>query len=150
MFTDRQQRYDALHHEQHYKKTKRAASPSAIEWRLSHTPSAKELAMKRRVYKTNLPYCVQQLPKGRIILLNRLYKPLGLDTAEQIEYESHPSVMQLDITEKQARAISWEGVPFNDEGQIFLYKTGNRPENSEAEMAAYLKRLQVLMLLRPT
>jgi len=89
------------------------------------------------------PYCIKRLPDGRYILLNRLYKPLGVVSREWVVYEEHPSAAAMNITPAMARKLSWEeseNVDF-----IFLYNDGCIPTRGAEHMKAYLDRVAVLM-----
>jgi hypothetical protein len=95
----------------------------------------------RQIY---FAYCVHQLADKSWVVLNRNHKLLGSDSAE---YESVPAPFRIaKITGTQAQKISYLGE--NDaEGKIYLYNDGCIPSDSEKDMAAYLKRLSVLMNL---
>lgn len=89
------------------------------------------------------PYCIQRTKDGRYILLNRNYKPLGIQDGAWVEYEKHPTAMPMKITPACAKKLSWEGA--DDVDRIYLYNDGCVPTDGGEHMAAYLKRLSVLM-----
>lgn len=99
----------------------------------------------RAVY---LPYCLQRLPDGRYIVLNREYKPLGLITHEIIQYETHPTAQHFKITKSLAKKLSWEGK--DDLDSIYLYNDGTNPILGKPEQMAYFERLGLLLKLRIT
>lgn len=92
---------------------------------------------------THFPYCVRRLKDGRYIVLNRNYKPLGEPTTDRVDYDAHPSAVAIKITAAAARKLSWEAK--EDLESIFLYSDGCVPTSGAAHMAAYCKRLAVLM-----
>lgn len=97
----------------------------------------------RRVF---LPYCLQKLDDGRYIVLNRLYKPLGVMTSDWIKYEDHPSACKIKgLTAKRASLISHRGLP--DLESIHLYADGSIPTDSKENMNGYSQRLAALAKL---
>ncbi len=98
----------------------------------------------RRVF---LPYCLQQLADGRYIILNRLYKPLGIATSEWVTYADHPSACFIQgLTAKEAALISHRGLPGLD--SMHLYGDGSIPTDSKENMEKYSQRLAVLASLK--
>lgn len=97
--------------------------------------------------RTHMPYCIQRLQDGRYIILNRHYKPLGVQTDDWVEYETHPSAVAINITPARARALDWDGR--EDTECVYLYNDGCIPTESDAHMTAYLRRLAVLMKIKP-
>lgn len=95
--------------------------------------------------QTHMPYCIQRLADGRYIILNRNYKPLGVQTSERVDYETHPSAVAISITPTRASKLDWDGR--EDTDRIYLYNDGCIPTASAAHMQAYLERLGVLMKL---
>lgn len=88
-----------------------------------------------------LPYCLQKQADGRYAVLNRNYKPLGLDTQEFVEYANYPCLVQLKgMTSKRASKMSWEGSGNVD--VIFFYNDGSVPTEGTANWAAYASRLE--------
>jgi len=92
-----------------------------------------------------MPYCIQRLKDGRYIVLNRRYKPLGVQTRAWVDYETHPSAAAMKITKAQARTMSWKDS--DDLDVIHLYNDGCVPTGSAEHLAAYAKRLDVFMNL---
>lgn len=95
---------------------------------------------------THFPYCVQRLKDGRYIPLNRYYKPLGIQSSEWVNYETHPGATSIKITPATAKKISWNSS--DDLESIFLYNDGCVPTDGAVHMAAYCKRLAVLMKIK--
>lgn len=94
------------------------------------------------------PYCLQQLEDKSWVVLNRNYKPLGSGTQEYVTYNEVPASFRIaKITASQAAALAYDGVA-DDEGRIYLYQDACIPTSSDKEMAAYQKRLAVLMKLK--
>ncbi|MFS2004635.1 hypothetical protein ACEN9F_13515 [Duganella sp. CT11-25] len=97
--------------------------------------------------QVHLPYVIQSLDDGRHIVLNRLYKPLGIDTNEHLDYATEPSAMKIHgLTAAKARSLAHDGDA--DIEQIYLYDDGCTPDSSPANWAAYSKRLQILCKLK--
>jgi hypothetical protein len=101
------------------------------------------LSTVRHIY---LPYCVQRLKDGRYIILNRRYKPLGMEDTAWVDYDSHPSAHPLKgLTPAKAKAMSHRGD--EDVDCIFLYADACIPTDGAAYWDAYSKRLKVLAAL---
>jgi hypothetical protein len=93
------------------------------------------------------PYCLHQLDDKSWIVLNRNYKPLGSGPAAFADFEDvDPEIRIAKITPNQARLLSFLGET-NAEGRIYLYDGDGIP--NARGMAGYLKRLSVLMKLKP-
>lgn len=93
-----------------------------------------------------LPYCINRLQDGRYIVLNRLYKPLGIHSRDWVVYETHPSAVKITgLTAAAAKKISFRGDDALD--RIYLYNDGCKPTISKETMDAYSKRLSVLAAL---
>lgn len=101
--------------------------------------------MKDTLLQSHAPYCVKNLGDGRVILLNRKYKPLGVTSVDWIEYESHPTAVRAQLTPGAAKKISWAGKTPDANGFVWLYDDGCSPWQSADAMQAYLDRLAVLM-----
>ena len=95
----------------------------------------------RRIY---MPYCLQKVEDGRYVILNRIYKPLGIASRAWVEYGPH--AVPLKLTPAKARKLSHEGSENLD--AIFLYKDGSIPGSSASATAAYMKRLEALASLK--
>lgn len=93
-----------------------------------------------------MPYCIQRLKDGRYIVLNRDYKPLGIQTREWVDYETQPSAAKIEISKETAQRLSWEGKDNLD--TIFLYNDGCVPTGTPTSMQAYLARLAILSTLK--
>ena len=91
-------------------------------------------------------YCIKKLSDARFILLNRRFKPLGVQTYDHVDYENHPSAVRLPITPAIAKSLSWEGSDVTDE--IYLYDNNDSPTENPEHLSAYLERLAILMKLR--
>jgi hypothetical protein len=93
-----------------------------------------------------MPYCLQRLKDGRYIVLNRSYKPIGIQTSDWVDYDTHPTAATIKITKASARKLSWESKDALD--VIFLYNDGCVPTKSAANMSAYLAKLAILSKLK--
>ena len=99
------------------------------------------------VRMVHLPYCLDRLPDGRYVILNREYKPLGFKTRDRVDYGAYPIAVKLkDLTEAKAAKLSHEGSENLD--RIYLYNDATVPTRSAVHMRSYLERLQVLMSLK--
>jgi hypothetical protein len=94
-----------------------------------------------------LPYCLQKLPDGRWVVLNREYKPLGFRTDDFVTYEDYPICVELKgIGPATFEKLSYEGSQHKD--CIYLYNDACIPTNSEEHMDAYLKKIRKLAKLK--
>lgn len=98
----------------------------------------------RRVY---LPYCLIQVEGRGHVVVNRLYKPLGVHDPAWVEYEPH-AVQFAGLTAAKAKALSWD--QSEDLGRIYLYYDGCKPEASEKNWLAYQRRLALLANMKLT
>ena len=94
----------------------------------------------------HFPYCLQQLGDSTWIILNREYRPLGVNMARWVDHELTPIDCRIArILPSQRKKLCCEG---DGSGRrIYLYK-GSIPIHSAPEMAAYLRRLGILMRFR--
>ena len=94
----------------------------------------------RRVF---MPYCLERLKDGRYIVLNRLYKPLGIASRQRVDYDAHPSAMKIEhLTSARVKRLSHKGD--DDLGHIHLYGDGCIPTDSDVHWEAYSQRLKLL------
>lgn len=94
----------------------------------------------RRIY---MPYCIQRLKDGRYIVLNRIYKPLGVMSRDWVVYEEHPTALPITgLTAALVQKLSWKGS--SDADCIYLYNDGCIPTDSAEHWDAYSKRLKLL------
>jgi len=93
-----------------------------------------------------MPYCLHRLKDGRYIVLNRSYKPLGIQTRDWVDYDTHPTAARIKITKATARKLSWEAK--EDLDVIFLYNDGRVPTKSASNMDAYLAKLAIMAKLK--
>jgi len=103
---------------------------------------------KKDLRATLLPYCLQRLPDGSYIALNRDYKPLGFIDCGWVRYEDYPARFHFVRKPSPAtiRALSWNGS--EDPAAIFFYNDGTVPFVGPPEAtAAYLERLSRLARL---
>lgn len=89
-----------------------------------------------------LPYCLDRQADGRYAVLNRHYKPLGLDVEQFVDYAAHPGcVVRLDrMSATRAAKMSFDAS--RNVERIFFYNDGCVPTESEDHWSAYSKRLQ--------
>lgn len=84
-------------------------------------------------FRIFLPYQLQKLENGYWIYLNRLYKPLGMNTREHVIYETHPSAFRF--------AKNNPRLDFLYPGNYF-YRDGCKPFSSKQNTDAYFEKLQ--------
>lgn len=97
----------------------------------------------RAVY---FPYCIEKQSDGTWVVLNRQYKPVGFNTDDYIQYKDYPVSAKLrGIGPEFCKKLSYTGD--NNGDRIYLYNDGCNPINSKADMAAYLKKLEILAKL---
>lgn len=87
---------------------------------------------------THLPYLLERIPDGRYAVLNRMYKPVGMDQYEWVAYEDY-AVGLKRLTANTVVKMSFDGSPSLD--RIYLYNDGCVPTRSATYMAAYMRRL---------
>ncbi|MEO6518709.1 MAG: hypothetical protein ABIO17_06925 [Pseudoxanthomonas sp.] len=95
----------------------------------------------RRIY---LPYCIEQVAGHGHVVLNRLYKPLGVVSRQHVEYAPY-AVKLIGLTPAKAEAISWNGSGSTD--HVFLYSDASVPTRSQELWDGYQRRLQLLSQL---
>ena len=93
------------------------------------------------------PYCLKKLDSGSWVLLNRNYKPLGFITDDFIDYSDYPISMKITgLGKKTLEKLAWNK---EIEGDIYLYNDATVPTLSAKNMAAYLKKLEIILKLKP-
>jgi hypothetical protein len=96
-----------------------------------------------------LPYCIDRQPDGRYAVLNRDYKPVGMNLPrkEFVKYEEHPCLVRLPgLTPAKAAQLSAAGD--GALARVYLYSDATSPLLSDANWLAYSKRLQLLATLQ--
>jgi hypothetical protein len=94
--------------------------------------------------RTHLPYCIQQLPNGKHVVLNRNYKPIGFTTRDSVDYEPY-AIKFSRLTSTTVAKLSCKGT--SDPKAIVLYDDGCVPTRSTRNMQQYLERLKILAKL---
>ena len=89
-----------------------------------------------------MPYCLEKRADGTYVVLNRKYKPIGIETTEKVKYEDHPAVKR--ISPSTAKKLSHSGS--NELDKIYLYDDRTNPTNAKEDMEAYLKRVGMLAM----
>ncbi|MFA7607243.1 MAG: hypothetical protein WCY08_11735 [Rhodocyclaceae bacterium] len=97
----------------------------------------------RAVY---FPYCIEKQSDGSWVLLNRNYKPVGFNTAEWVTYSEFPVSIKLKgLGPATLRKLSCHDEEPGD--RVYLYNDGSVPTRDAKAMAAYLKKLEILLKL---
>lgn len=98
----------------------------------------------RAVY---MPYCIDKMPDGKYVVLNRTYKPIGFITHDHIKYDEYPIAAEfVGLNESTAAKLSWNGS--QDLSRIYLYNDGTNPLLNDENMTKYLDRLKILSKLK--
>jgi hypothetical protein len=94
--------------------------------------------------KVFLIYCLDLMPDGRYVALNRRYKPVGHTGTEWVDYEAMAVGFKFKrtLSKAQIAALSWNGDTAAE--RIYLYNDGSIPTDSAANWAAYSARLERL------
>lgn len=107
-----------------------------------------------RLIHSHLPYCLERLPDGRWIVLNRAYKPMGTTTprAEFIDYgDPYALAFEHGELDRETQSVISTSVDFDDEGEparLYIYQDDSSPMKGPIEMEAYLERLAIMANLR--
>jgi hypothetical protein len=100
----------------------------------------------KKLFRYEMPYCIERNKEGNYVVLNRDYKPLGFNVREWSKYSEYPILHKLKgLTPEIAAQISHERKP--DNTYIYLYDDGTVPTDSEENMKNYMERLELLMQL---
>ncbi len=92
----------------------------------------------RRVF---LPYCIERVGDHGHVVLNRLYKPLGMRTDVHVDYAPH-AVRFRALGPTRAELLSHARSQNTD--RIHLYADTSAPTRSQEDWDAYQRRLQML------
>ncbi len=100
----------------------------------------------RAVY---FPYCIEKQSDGSWLLLNRNYKPVGFNTGEWVRYGEFPVSMKIEgLSDATLRKLSCHDSEPGD--RVYLYNDGSVPTRNAEAMAAYLRKLEILLHLEST
>lgn len=94
------------------------------------------------------PYGMEQNPDGTWIVFNRRYKPLGITDREHVDYMDPRYALKIERIGPATLAkldINHGVTPHP--GRVYFYREGSIPEDSKANMDAYVKRMSLLMKL---
>ena len=93
-----------------------------------------------------LIYCLDLQPDGSYVALNRRYKPVGLNmgAGQWVDYKDFPVGFKFKraLSARQIASLDCNGDPAPQ--RIQLYNDGCVPTDSDANWAAYSRRLQRL------
>lgn len=99
-----------------------------------------------------MPYAMRQNDDASWTFLNREYQPLSFgDRSWMRDNEAAAAALPIKhhfvgLSVAKLCAIAWNGDVSRD--TVFLYNDGCRPQDSAANMSAYLKRLSILLKLK--
>lgn len=98
---------------------------------------------------SHLPYCIKEVEPGYHVVLNREYKPVGMNPypvpSEWVDYRPH-KVKFKGLGPATASRLSYKGSP--DTKYIVLYNDGCIPTRDPEYAVAYFKRLEILFKLK--
>lgn len=97
--------------------------------------------------RIHLPYVVSRVDDHRYIVLNRIYKPLGISSRDWVDYGQEPKAAEMHgLTPSKVVALSiWGDSDIDD---IYLYDDHSIPDSSEDAWNAYTMRLLILAKLQ--
>lgn len=99
------------------------------------------------VRQAMFPYGMARNGDGSWTFFNRDYKPLGVVSEEWIEWDDPNHKMRLKgLTPALLAKLDHKGVGTED--RIHFYNDGCNPENSAADLNAYLQKLGMLIGLK--
>lgn len=87
------------------------------------------------------PYCIKKVKDDNYVVLNRMYKPLGMPGGEFVDYEDY--MEPLALTEEIVKEISFNNVG-NSADTIYLYDDWSAPKRSKEHFEAYKNTLKTL------
>lgn len=91
-----------------------------------------------------MPYGMNRNPDGSWTFFNRHYKALGTITEDWSEWDDPKHKLKLKgLGPATLKKLDTHGVGEGD--RIYFYNDGTNPENSAADMKAYLAKLGILM-----
>ena len=93
-------------------------------------------------YRIHKPYCLEHLGGNRWVLLNRYYKPLGMDTKKHIDYLPHAIEIKQNLPVEKI-TWNWTGM-LDNRGIIYLYNDSCPPWKNKESKTKYKERLQAL------
>lgn len=105
------------------------------------------MTTQQPLFYTHFPYCIRHLEGDRYIILNRNYKPLGQTSFEYVDYNKHPSVVHLKITEKQAEKLSYDGLIKSD--YIYFYDDKEQILSNPTAFNNYMSKVKLLVKKTP-
>jgi hypothetical protein len=93
------------------------------------------------------PYCIERQENGSWVILNRNYKPVGLNTGKFIKYGDYPVSIRL----KGLGPATLKRLSCKDEepkGRVYLYTDSCIPTSGAKAMSSYLKKLEILLKIQ--
>ncbi|MEW6479757.1 MAG: hypothetical protein AB1455_09930 [Pseudomonadota bacterium] len=91
-----------------------------------------------------LIYCLDRMPDGSYVALNRRYKPVGLTSTTWVDYEAFPVRFKFKRALSAAQIASLSCKGDSSPERIYLYNDGCVPTDSAANWSAYSERLERL------
>lgn len=97
----------------------------------------------------SLPYALRRVAKNKWVILNRLYKPIGIDDHKlMVKYEDY-SIKINGFKLRDTVRFSWCGQPAckKNEYTVWLYNDGCIPDRTKENAEAYRRKLNDLRKL---
>lgn len=99
------------------------------------------------VRQSMFPYGMARNPDGSWTFFNRHYKTVGTITDEWSEWDDPNHKMHMKgLGPSTLAKLDHDGLGTGD--RIYFYDDGCNPENSTADMRAYLEKLRILIGLQ--
>ena len=95
------------------------------------------------VRSVHFPYVIKEVEKGKFVVLNREYKPLGFNKRDYVKYEDYPIISKITGLGPSTRnKLAYDGK--GEGNMIYLYDDGCVPTQSKKHMDSYLEKLRIL------
>lgn len=118
------------------------AIKNTLKYLLDNTKTVKQYINYRALF----PYCVQSLDssKGVYVVLNRDYKPIGIETSDYVDYGGYPHA-HIGIDQMQLFAC----YKADGEGSFYLYNDGCTPAHGIKYLNEYKQRCRKMFNMAP-
>jgi len=108
------------------------------------SPATAQRGLHTDIRSVYFPYCMERQGDGSWLLLNRNYKPVGLNTAAFVRCDEHPVSVRIGgLTPETLQKLSVDGKVAG--GRVYLYLDNGLPTSVPFAARDYLERLTILM-----
>jgi hypothetical protein len=100
------------------------------------------------LFRISLPYCIVKLESGKWTFLNRKYKPVGINTNQNIDYSNKDYC--FSFKRDPIKTITENSLKIEDKDTsiyYFLYDDHSIPYSSKKSTLAYFEKLERIMEL---